>query len=112
MSAFHTFVSSARLGVGAALEASPGGPSPALTVTLGDPAAGGPVPVALAAAGPGDVLGLDSRAITRTWPRDGVFDGEPNFMACIEFAEYDLPWRYSPPSPSLPSSSRLGANAR
>jgi hypothetical protein len=46
--------------------------------------------------GPGDVIGLDPRAIVRTDPQPGVTDFEPNFLACIELYDEDLPWRYTP----------------
>lgn len=46
--------------------------------------------------GPGDVVGVDQRAITRTEPRAGVTNFEPNLLAHIEFADEDFPWRYSP----------------
>jgi hypothetical protein len=46
--------------------------------------------------GPGDVIGVDSRAISRTEPRPWVTNVEPNFLAHIEFYDEDFPWRYSP----------------
>ncbi len=49
--------------------------------------------------GPGDVVGVDPRAISRTEPRPGVSTVEPNFLAHIEFSEEDFPWRYSPAAP-------------
>ncbi|MEV1250055.1 hypothetical protein [Nonomuraea sp. NPDC049750] len=56
--------------------------------------------------GPGDVVGVDPRAITRTEPRPGTANVEPNFLAHIEFVEEDFAWRYSP-APSGPSIARL-----
>jgi hypothetical protein len=56
--------------------------------------------------GPGDVVGVDPRAISRTEPRPGTANVEPNFLAHIEFAEEDFPWRYSP-APSGPTTARL-----
>ena len=49
--------------------------------------------------GPGDVVGIDRRAIVRTEPRDWVTNFEPNFLAFIEFYDEDFPWRYSPVAP-------------
>ncbi|MFF4445659.1 hypothetical protein [Streptomyces sp. NPDC001502] len=49
--------------------------------------------------GPGDVVGLDPRAISRTEPQPSVTNAEPNFLAHIEFYEEDLLWRYSPAAP-------------
>ncbi|MEV7037788.1 hypothetical protein [Amycolatopsis sp. NPDC051061] len=46
--------------------------------------------------GPGDVVGVDPRAISRTEPRPGVPNVEPNYLAHIEFSEEDFLWRYSP----------------
>src|SRR5574342_1284192 len=46
--------------------------------------------------GPGDIIGINSRAIVRTEPRHWVTDFEPNYLACIEFYDEDFPWRYSP----------------
>ena len=49
--------------------------------------------------GPGDILGLDSKAVIRTEPRAFVTNFEPNYLAAIEFYDEDLPWRYSPMAP-------------
>jgi hypothetical protein len=49
--------------------------------------------------GPGDVVGVDPRAISRTEPRPWVTNAEPGFLAHIEFYDEDFPWRYSPASP-------------
>ncbi|MDH5229582.1 MAG: fibronectin type III domain-containing protein [Gammaproteobacteria bacterium] len=45
--------------------------------------------------GPGDILGFDSRIITRTLPTSDVGDFEPNYFPHIEFADADFIWRYS-----------------
>lgn len=50
--------------------------------------------------GPGDIIGLDSRAIVRTEPRDWITNFEPNYLAAIEFYDEDLPWRYTPAAPN------------
>src|SRR5688500_2053726 len=49
--------------------------------------------------GPGDVIGLDTRAIVRTDPREWITNFEPNYLATIEFYDEDLPWRYTPAAP-------------
>jgi hypothetical protein len=49
--------------------------------------------------GPGDVVGVDSRAIIRTDPRNWVTNVEPNYLAAIEFYDEDFPWRYTPAAP-------------
>ncbi|MEU1268501.1 hypothetical protein [Streptomyces sp. NPDC005799] len=54
-------------------------------------------PVALF--GPGDIVGIDRRAIVRVEPRDWVTNFEPNYLAAMEFYDEDLPWRYTPAAP-------------
>ncbi|QHT69141.1 hypothetical protein GXP67_22100 [Rhodocytophaga rosea] len=54
--------------------------------------------------GPGDISGIDRRAIVRTIPRAGVRDFEDNFLCAIEFYDEDFPWRYSP---FLPATGKL-----
>jgi hypothetical protein len=54
--------------------------------------------------GPGDISGIDQRAIVRTIPRAGVRDFEANFLCAIEFYDEDFPWRYSS---FLPSTGKL-----
>jgi hypothetical protein len=51
--------------------------------------------------GPGDVIGLDSRAVVRTEPRDRITNFEPNYLAAIEFYDEDFPWRYTPAAPDV-----------
>ncbi|HTI27549.1 MAG TPA: hypothetical protein VL652_41580, partial [Kutzneria sp.] len=46
--------------------------------------------------GPGDVVGISPRAVSRTEPPAWVTNFEPNFLAHIEFYDEDFPWRYSP----------------
>lgn len=46
--------------------------------------------------GPGDVTGLDPRAVIRTDPLAGVTDFEPNYLVSLELYDEDLPWRYTP----------------
>ncbi|WP_405057101.1 hypothetical protein OG474_30740 [Kribbella sp. NBC_01505] len=46
--------------------------------------------------GPGDVVGVDPRAIVRTEPRPWITNVEPNYLAHIEFYDEDFLWRYSP----------------
>ncbi|MQA95427.1 MAG: hypothetical protein GEV11_12540 [Streptosporangiales bacterium] len=49
--------------------------------------------------GPGDVIGIDPRAIVRTEPRDWITNFDPNYLAFVEFYEEDYVWRYSPAIP-------------
>jgi hypothetical protein len=61
-------------------------------------------PVALF--GPGDIVGIDRRAIVRMEPRDWITNFEPNYLAHIEFYDEDFPWRYTPAAPDT-TKSRL-----
>jgi hypothetical protein len=54
------------------------------------------VPRPLQLIGPGDVIGIDRRAIVKTEPRDRITNFEPNGLAHIEFYDEDFPWRYTP----------------
>ena len=45
---------------------------------------------------PGDITGLDPRAVIRTDPRDGADAFEPNYLAMVELALPDLPWTFTP----------------
>ncbi len=44
------------------------------------------------------VSGLESSSIVRRWPAPGAQDVETNFFPLVEFADADLPWRYTPAS--------------
>jgi len=46
--------------------------------------------------GPGEVSGIDPRVVVRTWPQADEHDVEENYFPLIEFAQPDLPWRYTP----------------
>ena len=46
--------------------------------------------------GPGDVVGVDPRAVVRTDPRSWITNFDPNYLVSIEFYDEDFPWRYSP----------------
>ncbi|MCI0628705.1 MAG: hypothetical protein L0387_44830 [Acidobacteria bacterium] len=46
--------------------------------------------------GPGDILGINSRAIVKTEPRHFITDFESNYLPYIEFYEEDFPWRFTP----------------
>jgi len=60
-----------------------------------------PVQKQVALFGPGDIVGVDARAIVRTEPRAGVTNFEPNHLVHIEFYDEDFPWRYTPAAPDL-----------
>ena len=46
--------------------------------------------------GPGEVIGIENRAIIRTEPHPWITNAEPEYLAAIEFYEEDFPWRYTP----------------
>ena len=46
--------------------------------------------------GPGDVVGINPRAIVKTEPRNWVTDYEANYLPYIEFYEEDFVWRFTP----------------
>lgn len=52
--------------------------------------------VRLSLYGPGEVTGIDPRVVVRSWPRADIHDAENNYFPLIEFAQADLPWRYTP----------------
>ena len=61
-------------------------------------------PVAVRLFGPGQVTGIDPRAITRMEPAPGSVSFEPNYFPAVEFATADFPWIFSP---ALPSGAAL-----
>ena len=57
--------------------------------------------------GPGDIVGIDARAVVRVEPRPFSNDFEPNYLAAIEFFDEDYAWRYSPRAPEAVGKGRL-----
>src|SRR5437870_851371 len=45
---------------------------------------------------PGDIVGIDSKAVVKVEPRNWITNFEPNYLPYIEFYDEDFPWRYSP----------------
>jgi hypothetical protein len=56
--------------------------------------------VAVRLFGPGQVTGIDPRAIVRMEPTPGAVSFEPNYFPAVEFATPDLPWMFSPAVPN------------
>jgi hypothetical protein len=54
--------------------------------------------------GPGDLVGIDERAILRTEPRDWITNFESNYLPAVDFYDEDFLWRYTP---AAPDGSRL-----
>lgn len=46
--------------------------------------------------GPGDIVGIDAKAIVKVEPRNMITNFESNFLPYIEFYDEDFPWRYTP----------------
>ena len=63
-----------------------------------------PVNRSVALFGPGDIVGIERRAIVRIEPRNWVTNFEPNYLPAIEFYDEDFPWRYTPAAPDLVKS--------
>ncbi|WP_282159666.1 hypothetical protein [Ulvibacterium marinum] len=49
--------------------------------------------------GPADIIGIDSRAVVKTEPRNWITNFEPNYLASIDLIHKDYPWRYTPAKP-------------
>jgi hypothetical protein len=56
-------------------------------------------PSAIALYGPGDVIGVERRAIVRTEPQPLITNFEPNYVPFVEFYDEDFPWRFTPAAP-------------
>ncbi|MDQ6805327.1 MAG: hypothetical protein M3065_10255 [Actinomycetota bacterium] len=70
----------------------------------GDPVGGGTeltqtIAQDIALFGPGDVVGIDGRAVVRTEPRDWITNFESNYLPAVDFYDADFPWRYTPAAP-------------
>jgi hypothetical protein len=59
-----------------------------------------PITHTIPLAGPGDIVGISSRAVVRTDPRNWITNFEPNYIPFIEFYDEDFPWRYTPAKPN------------
>ncbi|HEY6189581.1 MAG TPA: hypothetical protein VIW80_18150 [Pyrinomonadaceae bacterium] len=56
--------------------------------------------------GPGDIVGIEQRAVIKTEPRNWITNFEPNYLPYIDFYDEDFPWRYTPAAPDS-SKARL-----
>src|SRR5215217_1392403 len=50
--------------------------------------------------GPGDIIGIQSKAIIKTEPHNWITNFEPNYLPYIDFYDEDFPWRYTPAAPN------------
>ena len=105
--AVYSFLPWLRRGIGGLITGAPGPLRASVNVALkitGVPVTGNapleaPVSKNVELYGPGDIVGIDPRAIIRVDPHDWITNAEPNYLAHIEFYEEDFPWRYSPSAP-------------
>ncbi|QDQ09592.1 hypothetical protein [Streptomyces spectabilis] len=103
----YSFLSWLRSGISTRVTDDPGAAArarvPVRLRVSGDPLSGGPLAADIERSvqlyGPGDVIGVDPRAVSRTEPRPGTTNAEPNYLAHIEFYDEDFVWRYSPAPP-------------
>ncbi|SFF10820.1 hypothetical protein [Nitrosomonas sp. Nm166] len=65
----------------------------------GDPDLVEPIPRDVALYGPGDIIGIDSKAIIKNEPRNWITNFETNYMPYVDFYDEDFPWRYTPAAP-------------
>jgi hypothetical protein len=103
----YSFLPWLRQGIAGEVTAAAVGARAPVTVQLqlsGEPVGGGTAltrdvsrPIELF--GPGDVVGIDTRAIVRTEPRNWITNFEPNSLVAVEFYDEDFPWRYTPAPP-------------
>lgn len=108
----YSFLPWLRRGVATTITAADGDRTIATRATThvdltlsGDPVAGGAELTAdvaqdVALYGPGDVIGIDQRAVVRTEPRSWITNFEGNYLAAIDFYDEDFPWRYTRPRPA------------
>ncbi|MEJ1961105.1 MAG: hypothetical protein WDO56_05955 [Gammaproteobacteria bacterium] len=48
---------------------------------------------------PGDIVGIEPRAIFKTEPLNWITNFESNYLPYVDFYEEDFPWRYTPARP-------------
>ena len=100
----YAFLPWLRQGIANGITSAPTGARASIHVELdlnGNPVAGGAalqqsVAQDISLYGPGDIIGIDSRAVIRTEPRSWTTSFEANYLAAIDFYDQDFPWRYTP----------------
>ena len=113
--ASYSFLSWARQGLGIHTQDAPAGSLrgriPVSVMLRGDKVGGGGQLTEMfqrdvALYGPGDVIGIEARAIVRSEPRGSIMNFEPNYLPFVEFYDEDFLWRYTP-SAASPDGKRL-----
>jgi hypothetical protein len=100
----YSFLPWLRQGIANAITAPPPGARASINVDLqlaGNPVVPGPpltqpITQSIELYGPGDIIGVDSRVIVRTEPRQFVTNFESNYLAACDFYDEDFCWRYTP----------------
>ena len=101
MTASYAFLPWLRQGLAGGITRAEGEATPApraavdVTVVVGAGGEQRPVTTNLSLFGPGEVAAIDPRAVVRVAPKPGELDAEPNELPMVEFAEPDLPWRFT-----------------
>jgi len=57
--------------------------------------------------GPGDIVGIRSKAIVKVEPGNWITNFEANYLPYVEFYDEDFPWRYTPATRDGVTRSRL-----
>jgi hypothetical protein len=97
----YTFLPWLRQGIGGRIDtvdplgANPGAPQERATVDIHFDVNTAEVSNSVSLVGPGDVIGINERAIVKTEPRDWITNFEPNYLPYIEFYDEEFPWRYT-----------------
>lgn len=97
----YTFLPWMRQGLGTRIATvdplgpSPGPPVERASIAIDFNVNGTPVSNTVQLIGPGDVLGINPRAIVKTEPRNWITNFEPNYLPYVEFYDEDFPWRYT-----------------
>jgi len=109
----YTFLSWLRSGLAAAVEDQPQavGAARRAKLQVGVNVAGTGLPAQtgttdLEVLGPGDVSGIDTRQVIRTFPVPGTLDFTATYHAHVELDRPDLPWMFTPFGPTAADALR------
>lgn len=98
----YTFFPWLRQGLGARIQTvdpigpATGTPVERASIAIDFDVNGAPIGKTVQLFGPGDILGINPRAIVKTEPRHWITNFEPNYLPYVEFYDEDFPWRYTP----------------
>jgi hypothetical protein len=66
------------------------------TAVAGGPPLTAPIDKPVQLYGPGDIVGIEPRALFKTEPLHWITNFESNYLPYVDFYEEDFPWRYTP----------------